>query len=65
VDRVRRVNVQVVTMPVPAQDGITRDNVTVGVDAWPWSWAFAARGNASSDWAPAWLPGLTSWRRRS
>src|SRR5687767_15962113 len=28
-----RVNVQVVTMPVPAQDGITRDNVTVRVDA--------------------------------
>ena len=24
---------QVVTMPVPAQDGITRDNVTVKVDA--------------------------------
>ena len=24
---------QVVTMPVPAQDGITRDNVTVRVDA--------------------------------
>jgi regulator of protease activity HflC (stomatin/prohibitin superfamily) len=33
VDRMRRVNVQVVTMPVPAQDGITRDNVTVRVDA--------------------------------
>ena len=33
VDRLRRVNVQVVTMPVPAQDGITRDNVTVRVDA--------------------------------
>jgi regulator of protease activity HflC (stomatin/prohibitin superfamily) len=32
-DRMRRVNVQVVTMPVPAQDGITRDNVTVRVDA--------------------------------
>jgi regulator of protease activity HflC (stomatin/prohibitin superfamily) len=29
----KRVNVQVVTMPVPAQDGITRDNVTVRVDA--------------------------------
>ena len=24
---------QIVTMPVPAQDGITRDNVTVRVDA--------------------------------
>jgi regulator of protease activity HflC (stomatin/prohibitin superfamily) len=33
VDRLYRVNVQVVTMPVPAQDGITRDNVTVRVDA--------------------------------
>src|SRR3954470_13051716 len=32
-DRMRRVNMQVVTMPVPAQDGITRDNVTVRVDA--------------------------------
>ena len=33
VDRMMRVNMQVVTMPVPAQDGITRDNVTVRVDA--------------------------------
>jgi regulator of protease activity HflC (stomatin/prohibitin superfamily) len=33
VDRMRRVNMQVVTLPVPAQDGITRDNVTVRVDA--------------------------------
>ncbi len=33
VDRMKRVNMQVVTMPVPAQDGITRDNVTVKVDA--------------------------------
>src|SRR3981189_666888 len=33
VDRLRRVNMQIVTMPVPAQDGITRDNVTVKVDA--------------------------------
>lgn len=33
VDRLKRVNVQVVTMPVPAQDGITHDNVTVRVDA--------------------------------
>ena len=32
-DRFRRVNMQIVTMPVPAQDGITRDNVTVKVDA--------------------------------
>ncbi|WP_369185685.1 slipin family protein [Streptomyces sp. Y1] len=33
VDRMRKVNVQVVTMPVPAQEGITRDNVSVSVDA--------------------------------
>ncbi|MFJ6727343.1 slipin family protein [Streptomyces sp. NPDC091281] len=33
VDRMRRVNLQIVTMPVPAQEGITRDNVTVRVDA--------------------------------
>jgi len=33
VDQLKRVNVQVVTMPVPAQEGITRDNVTVRVDA--------------------------------
>src|SRR5918911_2136819 len=33
VDRLRKVNMQIVTMPVPAQEGITRDNVTVKVDA--------------------------------
>jgi regulator of protease activity HflC (stomatin/prohibitin superfamily) len=33
VDRLRKVSLQIVTMPVPAQDGITRDNVTVRVDA--------------------------------
>ncbi|WP_405848869.1 slipin family protein [Streptomyces niveus] len=33
VDRLSKVNMQIVTMPVPAQDGITRDNVTVRVDA--------------------------------
>ncbi|WP_327096762.1 slipin family protein [Nocardia vinacea] len=33
VDRMRKVSTQIVTMPVPAQDGITRDNVTVRVDA--------------------------------
>src|SRR6185369_16978496 len=33
VDRMTKVNVQVITLPVPAQDGITRDNVTVKVDA--------------------------------
>jgi regulator of protease activity HflC (stomatin/prohibitin superfamily) len=32
-DRMRKVNMQIVAMPVPAQDGITRDNVTVKVDA--------------------------------
>jgi regulator of protease activity HflC (stomatin/prohibitin superfamily) len=33
IDRMRKVNVQVVTMPVPAQEGITKDNVSVRVDA--------------------------------
>lgn len=33
VDRLRKVSMQIITMPVPAQDGITRDNVTVRVDA--------------------------------
>ena len=33
VDRMRKVSLQIVTMPVPAQDGITRDNVSVRVDA--------------------------------
>ena len=33
VDKMRKVNMQIVTMPVPAQEGITRDNVTVRVDA--------------------------------
>src|SRR6266498_3953371 len=32
-DRIRKVNMQIVTRPVPAQEGITRDNVTVRVDA--------------------------------
>ena len=32
-DRLQKVNMQVVTLPVPRQDGITRDNVTVSVDA--------------------------------
>jgi regulator of protease activity HflC (stomatin/prohibitin superfamily) len=32
-DRMEKVNMQIVTMPVPAQEGITRDNVTVRVDA--------------------------------
>ena len=33
VDRLVKVNMQIVTMSVPAQEGITRDNVTVRVDA--------------------------------
>jgi regulator of protease activity HflC (stomatin/prohibitin superfamily) len=33
IDRLRKVNVQVVTRPVPSQEGITRDNVSVTVDA--------------------------------
>jgi regulator of protease activity HflC (stomatin/prohibitin superfamily) len=33
VEKLRKVNMQIVTMPVPAQDGITRDNVSVRVDA--------------------------------
>ncbi len=33
IDRLRKVNMQIITMPVPAQEGITRDNVTVKVDA--------------------------------
>ncbi|MER5711459.1 slipin family protein [Streptomyces sp. NPDC002122] len=32
-ERLHKVNMQIVTMPVPAQEGITRDNVTVRVDA--------------------------------
>src|SRR3954447_9521596 len=32
-DRLHKVNMQIITQPVPAQDGITRDNVTVRVDA--------------------------------
>jgi regulator of protease activity HflC (stomatin/prohibitin superfamily) len=32
-DRLEKVNMQIITMPVPGQDGITRDNVTVRVDA--------------------------------
>ncbi|MEO3799541.1 slipin family protein [Nonomuraea sp. B1E8] len=33
VDRMKKVNIQIVTMPVPTQEGITRDNVSVQVDA--------------------------------
>jgi regulator of protease activity HflC (stomatin/prohibitin superfamily) len=33
VDHLQKVNMQIITMPVPAQDGITRDNITVRVDA--------------------------------
>jgi regulator of protease activity HflC (stomatin/prohibitin superfamily) len=32
-DHLQKVNMQIITMPVPAQDGITHDNVTVRVDA--------------------------------
>jgi regulator of protease activity HflC (stomatin/prohibitin superfamily) len=32
-DRMQKVNLQIVAMAVPAQEGITRDNVTVRVDA--------------------------------
>src|SRR5947207_8179709 len=32
-DRLQKISMQIITMPVPAQDGITRDNVTVRVDA--------------------------------
>ena len=33
IDRLQKINMQIITMPVPAQEGITRDNVTVRVDA--------------------------------
>jgi regulator of protease activity HflC (stomatin/prohibitin superfamily) len=33
VDRLQKVNMQIITLPIPAQEGITRDNVTVRVDA--------------------------------
>lgn len=33
VDRMSKVNVQIITLPVPSQEGITRDNVSVKVDA--------------------------------
>jgi regulator of protease activity HflC (stomatin/prohibitin superfamily) len=32
-DRIRKVNMQIITAAVPGQEGITRDNVTVRVDA--------------------------------
>jgi regulator of protease activity HflC (stomatin/prohibitin superfamily) len=32
-DHLHKVNMQIVTLPIPAQEGITRDNVTVKVDA--------------------------------
>lgn len=32
-DHLEKVSMQIITMPVPAQEGITRDNVTVRVDA--------------------------------
>ncbi|MFI6500260.1 SPFH domain-containing protein [Nonomuraea typhae] len=33
VDQMTKVNIQIVTMPIPTQEGITRDNVSVRVDA--------------------------------
>lgn len=33
VDRLHKVSLQIITLPIPAQEGITRDNVTVRVDA--------------------------------
>src|ERR1700691_4202017 len=33
IDRMQKVNMQIVAMAVPAQGGITRDNVSVTVDA--------------------------------
>src|SRR3984957_5771969 len=33
IDRLQKVNMQIVAMAVPAQEGITRDNVSVRVDA--------------------------------
>jgi regulator of protease activity HflC (stomatin/prohibitin superfamily) len=33
VDHLQKVSMQIITLPVPAQEGITRDNVTVRVDA--------------------------------
>src|SRR5487761_903004 len=32
-DRMAKVNMQIIAMAIPAQDGITKDNVTVRVDA--------------------------------
>ncbi len=33
IDRMRKVNIQIITLAVPSQEGITRDNVSVKVDA--------------------------------
>lgn len=33
IDRMKKINVQIITLPVPSQEGITRDNVSVKVDA--------------------------------
>lgn len=33
VDKLEKISLQIITMPIPAQEGITRDNVTVRVDA--------------------------------
>jgi regulator of protease activity HflC (stomatin/prohibitin superfamily) len=33
IDQMKKVNIQIVTLPIPSQEGITRDNVSVKVDA--------------------------------
>jgi len=48
VDRLHKVNVQIITRPVPAQAGITRDNVTVSVDAVVYYRSSTRRGWAST-----------------
>lgn len=46
-DRLEKVNMQIITMSVPAQDGISRDNVTV---AWMPSSASGSPTRAVSPW---------------
>ena len=63
-DRLQKVNMQIITMPVPAQDGITRDNVTVRVDAVVYfkrRWIPCARPSTSRTTRP---PSGRSPRRR-
>jgi regulator of protease activity HflC (stomatin/prohibitin superfamily) len=47
-DRLHKVNMQIVTMPVPAREGITRDNVTVRVDAVVYFRDFEAAGSPAT-----------------